>query len=97
VGFRVGSEIASPTHEHSNHNNDSPIIENLINAEVVQDSEPTSSPVEDALAQNIILVPNISYSSIPSTISPVAQDRWSQDKCIELVNIIGDPRAGMLT
>ncbi|GKB60237.1 retrovirus-related pol polyprotein from transposon TNT 1-94, partial [Tanacetum coccineum] len=40
--------------EHFNHNNDSPIIENLINAEVVQDSKLTSSPVEDALAQNII-------------------------------------------
>ncbi|GKF17226.1 hypothetical protein Tco_0062144 [Tanacetum coccineum] len=30
-------------------------------------------------------------------VSPVPQDRWSQDKHIKLVNIIGDPRAGMLT
>ncbi|GJX20158.1 hypothetical protein Tco_0222835, partial [Tanacetum coccineum] len=58
--------------ENSNHNNDSPIIENLINAEVVQDSEPTSSPVEDASSQNTIPIPNIPSSSIPSTISPVA-------------------------
>ncbi|GJZ72522.1 retrovirus-related pol polyprotein from transposon TNT 1-94 [Tanacetum coccineum] len=58
--------------EHFNHNNDSPIIENIINAEVVQDSEPTSSPVEDASAQNTIPIPNIPSSSIPSTISPVA-------------------------
>ncbi|GKG20505.1 hypothetical protein Tco_0380306, partial [Tanacetum coccineum] len=29
--------------------------------------------------------------------SLVPQDRWSQDKHIELVNIIGDPGAGMLT
>ncbi|GJU78815.1 hypothetical protein Tco_1275885 [Tanacetum coccineum] len=29
--------------------------------------------------------------------SPALQDRWSQDKHIELVNIIGDPGAGMLT
>ncbi|GKD26064.1 retrovirus-related pol polyprotein from transposon TNT 1-94 [Tanacetum coccineum] len=83
--------------EHSNHNNDSPIIENIINDEVVQDSKPTSSLVEDALAQNSILISNIPSSSIPSTISLVAQDRWSQDKYIELVNIIGDPGAGMLT
>nr|GEW61924.1 hypothetical protein [Tanacetum cinerariifolium] len=83
--------------KHSNHNNNSLIIENLINVEVVQDSGPTSSPVEDALAQNTILIPNIPSSSIRSTISPVAQDRWSQDKHIKLVNIIGDPRAGMLT
>ncbi|GJU91935.1 retrovirus-related pol polyprotein from transposon TNT 1-94 [Tanacetum coccineum] len=82
---------------HSNHNNDSHIIENIINAEAVQDSEPTSSLVEDASAQNTIPIPNIPSSSIPSTISLVAQDRWSQDKHIELVNIIGDPGAGMLT
>nr|GEZ24034.1 retrovirus-related Pol polyprotein from transposon TNT 1-94 [Tanacetum cinerariifolium] len=29
--------------------------------------------------------------------SPAPQDRWSQDKHIELVNIIGNPGAGMLT
>ncbi|GKD72669.1 retrovirus-related pol polyprotein from transposon TNT 1-94, partial [Tanacetum coccineum] len=75
--------------EYSNHNNNSPIIENLINAKVVQDSEPTSSPVEDASVQNLITILNITSSSIPSTISPVAQDIWSQDKHIELVNIIG--------
>nr|GEV34401.1 hypothetical protein [Tanacetum cinerariifolium] len=83
--------------EHSSHNNDSPIIENIINTEAVQDSEPTSSPVEDASVQNTIPIPNIPSSSIPSTISLVAQDRWSQDKHIELVNILGDPGAGMLT
>ncbi|GJT70573.1 retrovirus-related pol polyprotein from transposon TNT 1-94 [Tanacetum coccineum] len=81
--------------EHSNYNNDSPIIENLINAEVVQDSEPTSSPVEDTSAQNTIRIPNIS-SSIPSTISPVAQDKWSQNKHIELVNIIDSISEGEL-
>ncbi|GJW04411.1 retrovirus-related pol polyprotein from transposon TNT 1-94 [Tanacetum coccineum] len=36
--------------EHFNHNNDSPIIENIINAEAVQDTKPTSSSVEDASA-----------------------------------------------
>ncbi|GJS16591.1 retrovirus-related pol polyprotein from transposon TNT 1-94 [Tanacetum coccineum] len=83
--------------EHSNHNNDSPIIENIINAEAVQDSKPTSSLVEDASAQNTIPIPNIPSSSIPFTISLVAQDRLSQDKHIELVNIIGDLAAGMLS
>ncbi|GKA55644.1 retrovirus-related pol polyprotein from transposon TNT 1-94, partial [Tanacetum coccineum] len=71
--------------EHSNHNNDSLIIENIINAEAVQDSKLTSSSVEDASAQNTILIPNSPSSSIPSTISPVAQDRWSQDKHIKLI------------
>ncbi|GJZ53686.1 hypothetical protein Tco_0608571 [Tanacetum coccineum] len=49
--------------------------------------------VETLAAQNTIPIPNIPSSYIPSTISPVTQDRWSQDKHIELVNIIGDPRA----
>ncbi|GJW91863.1 retrovirus-related pol polyprotein from transposon TNT 1-94 [Tanacetum coccineum] len=30
-------------------------------------------------------------------VTPSPQDRWSQDKHIELVNIIGNPEAGMLT
>ncbi|GKC33600.1 hypothetical protein Tco_1045984 [Tanacetum coccineum] len=29
--------------------------------------------------------------------SPAPQDRWSRDKHIELVNIVGNPRARMLT
>ncbi|GJW87557.1 hypothetical protein Tco_0162897 [Tanacetum coccineum] len=29
--------------------------------------------------------------------TPAPQDKWSQDKHIELVNIIGNPEAGMLT
>ncbi|GKG28288.1 hypothetical protein Tco_0406615, partial [Tanacetum coccineum] len=37
------------------------------------------------------------FISIPSMITLAPQDRWSQDKHIELVNIIGDPGAGMLT
>nr|GEV35334.1 retrovirus-related Pol polyprotein from transposon TNT 1-94 [Tanacetum cinerariifolium] len=38
-------------------------------------------------------------TSIPisSVVTPTPQDRWSQDKPIELVNIIGNPGAGMLT
>ncbi|GJR23434.1 retrovirus-related pol polyprotein from transposon TNT 1-94 [Tanacetum coccineum] len=84
-------------HEHSSQNNDDPIIDNLINTEDVQNSEPTSSLAEDASVQNIIPILIVPSSSIPSIVSPVPQDRWSQDKHIELVNIIGDPKAGMLT
>nr|GEU35114.1 reverse transcriptase domain-containing protein [Tanacetum cinerariifolium] len=62
-----------------------------------QDSKPTSSLVDHALTQNAIPIPNIPSLSISSAISLVAQYRWSQDKRIELVNIIGDPGAGMLT
>ncbi|GJZ20462.1 retrovirus-related pol polyprotein from transposon TNT 1-94 [Tanacetum coccineum] len=59
-------------------------------------SAQTDEP-EDASVKNTILIPTVPSSSIPFIVSPVPQDRWSQDKHIELVNIIGDPRAGMLT
>ncbi|GKF27577.1 retrovirus-related pol polyprotein from transposon TNT 1-94, partial [Tanacetum coccineum] len=49
----------------------------------------------DTSAQNtIILSPPL---PIPSMVTLAPQDRWSQDKHIELVNIIGNPRARMLT
>ncbi|GKA80206.1 retrovirus-related pol polyprotein from transposon TNT 1-94, partial [Tanacetum coccineum] len=35
--------------------------------------------------------------SIPSMVTPAPQDRWCQDKHIELVNIIGNPGDRMLT
>ncbi|GKB90483.1 hypothetical protein Tco_0962755 [Tanacetum coccineum] len=53
-------------------------------------------PVEDTSVQDTIPILNPSLS-IPSMTSPVPQDRWSQDKHIEPVNIIGDLGAGMLT
>ncbi|GJY31247.1 hypothetical protein Tco_0414742 [Tanacetum coccineum] len=46
--------------------------------------------------QDTILIPNSSLS-IPSMLYLAPQDRWSQDKHIELVNIIRNPGAGMLT
>ncbi|GJU82179.1 retrovirus-related pol polyprotein from transposon TNT 1-94 [Tanacetum coccineum] len=60
-------------------------------------SEYLSSPsLEDTLVHNIIPIPNSSLS-VPSIVTPAPQDRWSQDKHIKLVNIIGDLGAGMLT
>ncbi|GJU39956.1 retrovirus-related pol polyprotein from transposon TNT 1-94 [Tanacetum coccineum] len=83
--------------DHSNHNNDDPIIDNLTNTKDVQNPEPTSSLDEDSLILNIIAITIVPSSSIPSIGSPVPQDRWSQDKHIELVNSIGDLGAGILT
>ncbi|GKC85253.1 retrovirus-related pol polyprotein from transposon TNT 1-94, partial [Tanacetum coccineum] len=83
--------------DHSNHNNDDPIIDNLTNTEDVQNPKPTSSLVEDTSVLNTIPIPTVPSSSIPSMASLVPQDRWSQEKHIKLVNIIGDPEAGMLT
>ncbi|GJZ23789.1 retrovirus-related pol polyprotein from transposon TNT 1-94 [Tanacetum coccineum] len=82
--------------EHSNHTNDEQIINSLPNTEDIQISEHLSSPnIEDTLVQNTTIPsPPIPISSM---VTPAPQDRWSQDKHIELVNIIGNPGAGMLT
>ncbi|GKC29856.1 retrovirus-related pol polyprotein from transposon TNT 1-94, partial [Tanacetum coccineum] len=53
-----------------------------------------SPNVEDTSAQNTIPIPP--PLPIPSVVTLVPQDRWSQAKHIELVNIIGNPGAGML-
>ncbi|GJV58056.1 retrovirus-related pol polyprotein from transposon TNT 1-94 [Tanacetum coccineum] len=91
-------EISNDDHsEHSNHTNDEQIIDNLPKTEDIQISEHSSSPrVEDTSVQNTIPIPNPPLP-IPSVVTPAPQDRWSQDKHIELVNIIGNPRVGMLT
>ncbi|GKB59902.1 hypothetical protein Tco_0916088 [Tanacetum coccineum] len=70
---------------------------NLPNTKDIQISEHLSSlSLEDTSVQNTTLIPSPSLY-IPSMVTPAPQDRWSQDKHIELVNIIGNPGAGMLT
>ncbi|GJR03692.1 retrovirus-related pol polyprotein from transposon TNT 1-94 [Tanacetum coccineum] len=71
------------------------IVDNLPNTKDIQIPEHSSS-LEDTSVQNTILIPNHSLS-IPSMVTPAPQDRWSQEKHIELVNIIGNPGARMLT
>nr|GEV84466.1 retrovirus-related Pol polyprotein from transposon TNT 1-94 [Tanacetum cinerariifolium] len=51
---------------------------------------------EDTLVQDTISILNPPLP-IPLVVIPSPQDRWSQDKHIELVYIIGNPGAGMLT
>ncbi|GJV18590.1 retrovirus-related pol polyprotein from transposon TNT 1-94 [Tanacetum coccineum] len=82
-------EILNDDHsEHSNHTNDEQIIDNLPNTKDIQISEHSSSPrVEDTSVQDTIPIPNPPLP-IPSVVTLAPQDRWSQDKHIELVNII---------
>nr|GEV30986.1 retrovirus-related Pol polyprotein from transposon TNT 1-94 [Tanacetum cinerariifolium] len=83
--------------EHSNHNNVEQIIDNIPNTKDIQISKHLSSPnVEDTSVQNTIPIPN-PLSSIPSKVTLAPQDIWSQDKHIELVNIIRNLGSGMLT
>ncbi|GJZ11647.1 hypothetical protein Tco_0546406 [Tanacetum coccineum] len=83
--------------EHSNHKNDNYIIDNLLNTEDVQITKSLSSPTEDTFVPNAIPIPTGPSSSIPSMASLAPQDRWSKEKHIKLVNIIGNHGAGMLT
>ncbi|GKB63443.1 hypothetical protein Tco_0919629, partial [Tanacetum coccineum] len=83
--------------KHSNHTNDKQIINNLPNTKYIQISKHLSSPnEEDTSVYDTIPNPNCSLS-IPSITYLAPQDRWSQDKHIKMVNIIGDPRDKMLT
>nr|GEU97351.1 retrovirus-related Pol polyprotein from transposon TNT 1-94 [Tanacetum cinerariifolium] len=83
--------------EYSNHTNDEQIIDNLLNTKDIQISKHLSSlSLKDISVQNTIPIP-IPSLSIPSIVTPAPQDRCSQDKHIEMVNIIGNSRARMLT
>ncbi|GKE46063.1 retrovirus-related pol polyprotein from transposon TNT 1-94 [Tanacetum coccineum] len=84
--------------EHSNHNNDNHIIDNLLSTKDIQIIKPLSSPTKDTSAPIIVSsIQTESPSSIPSMAFPAPQDRWSKDKHIKLVNIIGNPGARLLT
>ncbi|GJV06250.1 retrovirus-related pol polyprotein from transposon TNT 1-94 [Tanacetum coccineum] len=63
--------------EHSNHNNDEQIIDNIPNTKDIQIFEHLSSPnVEDTSVQDTISIPNPPLP-IPSVVTPAPQDRWS--------------------
>ncbi|GKC10980.1 retrovirus-related pol polyprotein from transposon TNT 1-94 [Tanacetum coccineum] len=90
-----------PSHRYQTNNNDVSFIEPYESPEPVvletEISEHLSFPnVLDTLVQDTI---SILYPPlpIPSVVTAAPQDRWSQDKHIKLVNIIGNPGAGMLT
>ncbi|GJX11113.1 retrovirus-related pol polyprotein from transposon TNT 1-94 [Tanacetum coccineum] len=70
--------------------------------EVIAPNEQDNPQTEDVeLPITESLAPEVSQSQDTNQASTssyhVAQDRWSKDQHIELVNIIGDPREGMLT
>ncbi|GJV69306.1 retrovirus-related pol polyprotein from transposon TNT 1-94 [Tanacetum coccineum] len=84
-------------HPYKPSKSDEQIIDNISNTKYIQISKHSSSPsVKDTLVQNTTPIPTPPLP-IPSMVTPAPQDRWSQDKHIELVNIIGNPGAGMLT
>nr|GEY09327.1 retrovirus-related Pol polyprotein from transposon TNT 1-94 [Tanacetum cinerariifolium] len=90
-------EILNDDHsEHSNHTNNEQIIDSLLNTKDIKTSEHlSSSNTEDTSEQNTT-IPSPPLP-VPLMVTPAPQDRWSQDKHIDLINIIGNPRARMLT
>ncbi|GJV46005.1 retrovirus-related pol polyprotein from transposon TNT 1-94 [Tanacetum coccineum] len=55
----------------------------------------TSVPTTEPLVSEVSQFQDTNYALRSSY--PVAQDRWSKDQHIELINIIGDPGEGLLT
>ncbi|GJZ90506.1 retrovirus-related pol polyprotein from transposon TNT 1-94 [Tanacetum coccineum] len=72
--------------------------EPIVTAVVSYVTKPPSSTIEDASAPNAISTIQIETpTTAPSLAILAPQDRWSRDKHIELVNIVGNPGAEMLT
>ncbi|GJQ99303.1 putative ribonuclease H-like domain-containing protein [Tanacetum coccineum] len=84
--FVLESEVSSDQNGKTDQND-----RNDQNDQFVQNDE-----ILNTSAHNTIPILNSSLS-IPSMVTPAPQNRWSLDKHIELVNIIGNPGAGMLT
>ncbi|GKB28195.1 hypothetical protein Tco_0867596 [Tanacetum coccineum] len=93
--FQTDEILNDDQYEHSNHTNGEHIIDNL---EDVPNTVPLSSPSKDTSAPNVVSpIQTETPSSIPSMATLAPQDRWSKKKQIELVNIVGNPGAKMLT
>ncbi|GKB05208.1 retrovirus-related pol polyprotein from transposon TNT 1-94 [Tanacetum coccineum] len=82
--------------KHSIQDNDNNIIENLTTNEIGQNSE-SSPSAKDASDTNTSPIQDNPSVSTPNTPSPAPQDKWTQNKHIKLVNIIGNLGFGMLT
>ncbi|GKC03474.1 retrovirus-related pol polyprotein from transposon TNT 1-94 [Tanacetum coccineum] len=62
--------------------------------ETSRNNTETSVPITEPLVPEVPQSQSIHHASTSSY--PVTQDRWSRDQHIKLVNIISDPREGML-
>ncbi|GJV68940.1 retrovirus-related pol polyprotein from transposon TNT 1-94 [Tanacetum coccineum] len=63
--------------------------------ETSRNNTKTLVPITESLVPEVIQSQNTNHAS--SSSYPAAQDKWSKDQHIELVNIIDDPGEGMLT
>nr|GEX26966.1 retrovirus-related Pol polyprotein from transposon TNT 1-94 [Tanacetum cinerariifolium] len=73
--FKNNVILNDDQYEHSNHNNDNHIIDNLPNTEDVYIIKPLSSSTKDTLAPNAVsLIQTESLSSTPSMATPAPQD-----------------------
>ncbi|GKA96076.1 hypothetical protein Tco_0818171 [Tanacetum coccineum] len=94
-------ELNSPNeHPENTIADDHPVINELDDSESVEDLGLTKEQV------STIIKPVSNTESSPTFIQPIAevsinptvsQDRWSREKHIELVNILGEPQAGVTT
>ncbi|GJY75624.1 retrovirus-related pol polyprotein from transposon TNT 1-94 [Tanacetum coccineum] len=97
----IETDVSSDQHDQADQNDQNDLLTlKILNHNTVyrcSTSKRISSLVVDASVLNTIPILTNPSLSIPSMAFPAPQDRWSQDKHIELVNIIGNLGAGMLT
>ncbi|GJZ59887.1 hypothetical protein Tco_0615703 [Tanacetum coccineum] len=92
----IETDVSSDQHDQANQNDQNDLLTLKIHNHNTT-SKRLSSPAVDASVSNTIPILTNPSLSIPSMASPAPQDRWSQDKHIKLVNVIGNLGAGMLT
>ncbi|GJR56544.1 retrovirus-related pol polyprotein from transposon TNT 1-94 [Tanacetum coccineum] len=78
--------------DHNDQNDQSAQNDEILNDDQFEHSNHTN---DEQIIDNLLNTKDIQISEHSSSLTP--QYRWSQDKHIELVNIIGNPGAGMLT
>ncbi|GJT69207.1 hypothetical protein Tco_1028493 [Tanacetum coccineum] len=84
-----------PYHEtpESTTSNDRPFINTHESEDNPEPAKVQVSIINEPISEAILLISETSQSEGP----PLPQDRWSRDGHIELVNIIGEPLAGITT
>ncbi|GJS69563.1 hypothetical protein Tco_0702404 [Tanacetum coccineum] len=79
---------------------DHPVLNEHDDSESVEDlgiAKDQFSIIRDPISEAELSTTEVSPSAEVFSTPPAPQDRWSREKHIELVNIIGEPQAGVTT
>nr|GEV29401.1 retrovirus-related Pol polyprotein from transposon TNT 1-94 [Tanacetum cinerariifolium] len=88
-------DVKGPPYTHNTKNVQNKQINHQFIKENSRNNIEALVPIIESLVPKVIQSQNTNHISTSS--HPAPQDRWSKDKHVKLVNIIGDPGEGMLT